>query len=448
MEKNKLINLLILFLCAFFFWISITILLPTLPAYFQDIGATAQQIGFIMGCFAIGLLCSRVFLGKLADEGLSHFLRNSGLNRGVANYLIKFWESVIGQLIHYPSRKIVILIGTLVAGIAPLGYLLLNSIPELMLVRAFHGISIAAFTTGYSALVVDLSPPKQKGELIGYMSLAIPIGMAIGPMLGGILQEYASYQILFLVSTSCGCTAFVLAACIRELESNQVKTDHFPITSHLSENVSVSRSFGELIAHPSFAVPATILLLIGCLFGVLITFLPLYIRDLGLDFNTGLFYAAAAIASFVVRLISGKASDRYGRGLFISSSILCYMISMILLSIAQSNSILLLSAVIEGMGAGVLVPITLALISDRCIAQERGKAFAVCISGFDVGVALGGPVFGSLVLYLGYRSLFAITAMMATIALIIFSIFSNKDINSSWRFSLGNAPDLHALKDK
>lgn len=57
-----------------------------------------------------------------------------------------------------------------------------------MINRAFHGVSIAAFTTGYSALVVDLSPPKQKGELIGYMSLAVPIGMAIGPAMGGIFR--------------------------------------------------------------------------------------------------------------------------------------------------------------------------------------------------------------------------------------------------------------------
>ena len=183
MEKSKLINLLILFLCAFFFWISITILLPTLPAYLQDIGATAKQIGFVMGCFAIGLLGSRVFLGKLADEGLSNFLRDSVFNQGTANSLIKFAESIIGQLIHYPSRKIVILIGTLVAGIAPLGYLLLDSIPELMMVRAFHGISIAAFATAYSAAIADMSPANNRGELIGYMSLASPLGMASATLL-------------------------------------------------------------------------------------------------------------------------------------------------------------------------------------------------------------------------------------------------------------------------
>ncbi len=120
---------------------------------------------------------------------------------------------------------------------------------------------------------------------------------------------------------------------------------------------------------------------------------------------------------------------------------------MFLLSMTQSNNVLLLSAILEGMGAGILVPITLALISDRCIATERGKAFAVCISGFDVGVALGGPVFGSLILPFGYRFLFQLTAMMAIMALVIFVTFSNKSIAKSWRFSLGNAPDLYALKD-
>ena len=447
MEKDKRVNLSILFLCAFFFWISITILLPTLPAYLQDIGATARQIGFVMGCFALGLLSSRVFLGKLADEGLVEVLKKLPFPSNLTKLLTKFAKMIVGKLIYHPSRKIVILIGAFVAATAPIGYFFLNSIPELMMIRAFHGISIAAFTTGYSALVVDLSPPKQKGELIGYMSLAIPIGMAIGPIVGGFVQEYGNYQILFAISASCGLTAIIFASNIKELESAQQKRNQTMTVDNVGNNSSSGRSFQQLIFDRCFFIPAIVLLLIGSLFGVLVSFLPLYIREIGLDFNVGLFYTAAAIASFVIRLISGRASDKYGRGLFISSSIVCYLISMVLLSITQSNNILLLSAVLEGMGAGILVPITLALISDRCVNTERGKAFAVCISGFDLGVALGGPVIGGLIIHLGYRILFLFTAGLAMMALIVFITFSNKNLLDSWRFSLGNAPDLYALKD-
>ncbi len=135
-------NLLILFTAGFLFWSSLSSLLPTLPLYINDVGANNQEIGIVMGSFAIGLLLSRPMLGRLADE------------RG---------------------RKIVLLIGTIVAAIAPFGYLATQSLGLLILVRIFHGISVAAFTTGYSALIADLAPAETRGEIIGYMSLTTPL---------------------------------------------------------------------------------------------------------------------------------------------------------------------------------------------------------------------------------------------------------------------------------
>ncbi|MGL4620121.1 MAG: MFS transporter, partial [Chroococcidiopsis sp.] len=141
-------NLLILFCAGLSFWSSLTALLPVLPLYIENVGANKQQIGMVMGCFAIGLLLFRPWLGQLADRR---------------------------------SRKLVLYIGTAVVAIAPLGYLVITSLPLLMALRAFHGISIAAFTTGYSALVADIAPPQHRGEVIGYMSLVTAIGMAVGP---------------------------------------------------------------------------------------------------------------------------------------------------------------------------------------------------------------------------------------------------------------------------
>jgi MFS family permease len=41
---------------------------------------------------------------------------------------------------------------------------------------------------------------------------------------------------------------------------------------------------------------------------------PLYVREAGLALNVGLIYTASALASFMSRLIAGRASDRYGGG--------------------------------------------------------------------------------------------------------------------------------------
>lgn len=444
-EKGKLVNLLILFFCALFFWMSLTSLIPTLPSYLQSVGATPKQVGYIMGCFAIGLLLSRVWLGKLADESLEKLIYSFPFSLSFNKFILHFLRSLLGKLIYYPSRKLVILIGTIVAFMAPLGYFLFASLSELMIIRSFHGVSIAAFTTGYSALVVDLSPPKQKGELIGYMSLSVPIGMAIGPAMGGFLEAYTSYRVLFFVSASCGLMALLLACQIRELDYRLNHRHSFVETSFLEESL-LNRSLKEVIFHPSFLIPTAVLLLIGCVFGTLGTFLPLYVRDLGYDFNIGLFYTIAAMASFAIRFLSGKASDKYGRGLFISASLICYILSMIFLTFVQNNMMLMVSAVFEGMGAGILVPISLALISDRCSAIERGKVFAVCVSGFDLGVALGGPVLGSLILDFGYRWLFGVTILIAMASLLVFVGFCNKDFANSWKFALGISRDLYAVK--
>lgn len=395
-------NLAILFAAGLLFWSSLTALLPTLPLYVADLGASEQQIGFVMGCFAIGLLLFRPALGRLADEH---------------------------------SRKIVLLIGMAAVAIAPLGYLVVKSIPLLMLIRAFHGISIAAFTTGYSALIADIAPPQNRGEVIGYMSLVNPVGLAIGPALGGFLQAGAGYTPLFLLSSGLGILGLI---CTVQVINPKITTE---LRGKTQGNI-----FWSLLFSPRVRIPALVLLMVGLAFGTLSTFVPLFIKSAGVDLNAGLFYTAAAIASFSVRLIAGRASDRYGRGLFVTISLVFYTASMLLLWQANSPSSFLIAAVIEGAGAGTLIPMIAAMMADRAMPSERGKIFGVCMVGFDVGIAIAGPVLGSVAQYVGYRHIFGFASVLTFLAIIIFLTQSSKDLPHSLRFALGKGRDVYATK--
>ena len=102
------------------------------------------------------------------------------------------------------GRKLFLLVGMSAIAIAPLGYFFFANIPALMFFRSIHGISIAAFVTAYSALVVDISPRHCRGELIGYMSLVNPVGMAVGPAMGGFLQQSAGFSPAILLSSALG----------------------------------------------------------------------------------------------------------------------------------------------------------------------------------------------------------------------------------------------------
>ena len=53
-DANLRKNLLMLFAAGLFFWSGLASLLPTLPLYIEHIGASKQEIGIVMGSFAIG----------------------------------------------------------------------------------------------------------------------------------------------------------------------------------------------------------------------------------------------------------------------------------------------------------------------------------------------------------------------------------------------------------
>ncbi|MGI8501519.1 MAG: MFS transporter, partial [Hassallia sp.] len=201
----------------------------------------------------------------------------------------------------------------------------------------------------------------------------------------------------------------------------------------------------RILISPRVRIPAVVMFLIGLAFGNLHTFAPLYIKSTGVDLNAGLFYTAGAIASFSVRLFTGRASDRLGRGLFITISLVVYTAAMLLLWKANSATTFLFAAIIEGAGAGTLLPMISTMIADRALPQERGRIFAVCIAGLDMGIAIAGPVLGSIADQIGYRDMFGYAALLVFLAFVIFITMSSKDLANSFRFAIGRTPDVYAL---
>ncbi|KYC40322.1 MFS transporter [Scytonema hofmannii PCC 7110] len=394
-------NLLFSFAAGLLFWSGSASLLPTLPLYLEQYGATNQEIGIVMGSFALGLLLFRSRFGQLADE------------RG---------------------RKIVLLIGTFVGAIAPLGYLVIKSFPLLMALRVFHGLSVAAFAPGFNALIADIAPPEKRGEIMGYLSLVNPIGVALGPALGGYVQASGGNTYLFLLAGGLALGSFL---CVMQIANPQIEQQ--------PEEIQKSK-FWQVLLSPRVRVPAEILLLVGLAVGTLNTFVPLFIKSSKIELNTGLFYTAAAFASFSVRLFTGKASDRLGRGLFITLSLLCYCVAMLILWEAHTAPAFLVAASFEGAAGGMLFAILATLMADRSLPQERGRVFALCIVGWDVGLVTAGPVFGAIAEHIGYRNMFGFDAFLTVLALLLFLTKSSKDLPNSLRFALGRGTDIYALK--
>ncbi len=400
----------VLFVAGLLFWASLATLLPVLPLYVQSMGANSQTVGIVVGSFAIGLLASRPALARMADR------------RG---------------------RKLVLLIGMVTVAIAPIGYIATQSIPLLIVVRAFHGLSIAAFALAYSALIVDLSPPQRRGELIGYMSLVNPIGMGLGPAIGGFMQSWVGYTPTFWTAAALGIVGLFFTVQVQDV---YLPTHATAATGAIAASGTGSEQFWLKLLQPHIRTPALVLLLVGVAFGTLTTFVPLLVVEVGVNLNVGLIYSAAAIASFGIRLLVGRASDYYGRGLFITGSLVLYALSMAVLWQASSTAGFLVAGLLEGCGSGILIPMMAVLMADRSQPHERGLTFSLCMVGFDLGIALAGPFFGAIAIQLNYQTIFGLASLLSWLGLLVFLVFSGKNIPQSLRFALGKGKDIYAVE--
>ena len=415
-------QLTILFGAGLCFWSGLAGLLPTLPLFIATLGGGGQQIGLVMASFALGLLLFRPRLSDLAD---SH------------------------------GRKLVMLIGLGAVAIAPFGYLavmlltqpiwphtsalnLQVAILAMVAIRAFHGLSIAAFVVAYHALVVDFAPPANRGELIGYMTLVNPLGMALGPALGGFLYSVWGFGIAFVAMGVLGCIGLGLALAMGESDSPGDTLSPTPTPQ--------AQGFWRHLWTGRIRTPALILLMVGLAFGTLSTFVPLYVAEAGVNLNVGLIYTASAIASFIARLVVGRASDQHGRGRFITASLSIYSLAMAIFWLAHSPSWFLLAGTVQGIGAGTLIPMVAALMSDRSDVGDRGRTFGLAMIGFDIGIALAGPVLGTIADNLSYRDIFGLCALLLLVALGIFITSSSKDLPHSLRFALTGGRDIYAIK--
>lgn len=398
-------NLTAIFLAGLFFWSSMASQLPTLPLYIRTLTQSFDQIGIIMGSFAIGLLVCRSYLGRLADR---------------------------------KGRRYTMRIGLIVAAIVPLCYALLPSIPLLILFRAIHGISIAAFAASYSALVSDLAPIEKRGEVIGYMSLVNPLGLAFGPAIGGLMYEAWGYQPLF-VSAS-------LLAIAGLLLTTQIETEGNIGDRQVNSATITKAGFWKTFLNPRVRVPSTVLLLVGLAFGTLSSFMPILMQQKHIALNAGLFYMAAALSGFIIRFPVARLSDEWGRGIFISIGIFFYSLSMAIIYFANHDYAFLLSGIAEGIGSGIVIPAVVALLADRTVPQERGYVFGMTWIGFDVGIALAGPIMGKMIGFVGITNIFAIATGLCIVGMVIFATQSNKTVSESFKFAIGKTRDRYAVK--
>lgn len=131
-------------------------------------------------------------------------------------------------------------------------------------------------------------------------------------------------------------------------------------------------------------------------------------------------------------LVGGSLGDRFGRRMIYAMGIALFAFASAGCGISQSIRQLIVARAVQGIGAALLVPGSLAIISASFNEERRGKAIGVW-SGFTAITAAIGPVAGGwLVEHVSWRAVFYINLPIA--AIVLFLLF--------WR-----VPESHNAKN-
>ncbi len=139
-------------------------------------------------------------------------------------------------------------------------------------------------------------------------------------------------------------------------------------------------------------------------------------------------FAAYMLASTAVTPIAGKLSDVYGRRWVFLTSVLVFMLGSALAGAPQNMEWLIMSRAVQGLGAGVLFPVSLATTANLYPPAKRGKVNGLFAAVFGVSSIIGPTAGGFLVDSANWRWIFYVNLPIGFLALALL-FFVLKDIN-------------------
>lgn len=353
----------LLCLSSVLFFASFNMLIPELPAYLTSLGG-AEYKGLIISLFTVTAMLSRPFSGKLADK--------------------------IGRI---P----VMVFGATVCFICSLVYPVASTVFGFLLLRLVHGFSTGFTPTGAAAYLSDIVPISKRGEAMGIVGTAGTLGMASGPAIGGALANNVGLDVMFYCSSGFALISIIIIMSIKET---------LPVKQKFS--MAVFRVKRVDIFEPRVLAPCLVMALSAYAYGAVFTVIPDFGAFVGIK-NKGLLFTFLTVASLLVRLLAGKASDRYGRVPVLKISTLLMMVSMVVVGFAEDSTVLIIGVSLYGLAQGSTSPTLLAWATDLSDEQHRGRGIGSLYIFMEFGIGMGALLSGFI--YGNQSSHFFITFM-------------------------------------
>lgn len=357
-----------------------TMIIPLAPLYSLELGASPAVIGVVISAAFFFPLLLAVPAGSLVDR--------------------------------YGSRGILI-VGTLLVGLSPFLIPLFPGFASLGLVQVFNGLGQLIAVIGAQSYVATLGSGRTREQYFGWYSTFISVGQLLGPLLAGVAVDLLGFEAAFALSGIAASLAVVQVVRLRRTGSPANREPHhFPTPAQM----------GHLLRFPSVQLA---LLVSGTMMIPLMgytSFLPAYLDLLSYPATLiGAVISFRALVTIVVRPFMPRIIAALG-GRLRTLTAMTAVCALGLAAIAHGSLwVLLLVAVLMGIGLGIAQPLTMVTVVEEVSAAQRGTVFGVRLTANRFMQVVGPLALGLLAQLVGYRAMFPIAALAtaATVLLLV-----------------------------
>lgn len=344
--------------------------LSTFPFYIQSLGGSEAVAGICAAAFAFVAVIIRPFVGRWLDNGV---------------------------------RKVALVVGLLLLGAAPLGYVFVPVLSMSIAFRMLHGIGLSFSNSTTATVASDVICRPRFAEGMGYFGMATALASAIAPALGLSLMEGFGFGTLYAVAAGIAGLGLVLFAFVRTRKVNVPK-------KKLDLRTIINRD----------SLPATATMLVFMLtFGALENFVAIFAAENSLP-SGSIYFIVMSVMLLVVRITLGKLVDQRGEAIFVYTCNAAMLVAFLLLALVPNTATYILSAALAGYAFGGLEPSLQSMAVHTSTDETRGSANSTFLCGYDIGYGLGGGLAGSLITTMGYSSMWVIVSLACVASVLIY----------------------------
>jgi MFS family permease len=398
-------SLLVVFLTVFIDLVGFGIVLPLLPVYSENFGASGWVVGGIMASFSLMQFLFAPAWGRLSDRiGRRPVLLVSTLGAAISYAVFGYGSGLGGQ-----TGLIILLLSRIVAGIC------------------------GANITVAQAYIADVTPPDQRSKKMGLIGMAFGLGFIFGPILGGLAAKHFGLSGPGYSAAGLCAANFVLALFVLT-ESRR------PGCLPAGQRPRLAQ-WTHVLRRPSIGLLVTIFFLATFCFTCFETTLGLMvIRNFHLDLVrdagtvTALFAYCGIVSAFVQGGPIGKLVKKLGEPKLIAVSLLFVAASLVPMPFIHGNDPLswgvlltkegwpwlqmLLVLALLAIGSGLTRPPLFGMLSILTPEDEQGETIGVAQSAGSLARIVG-PLFAGALFHLHPTWPYVVCGVIALITAII-----------------------------